>query len=396
MRLKLIEVNNRPSGPFSEWRSKAIKKATCPPLALPIVASLTSPELEVSILDERNEVIDFNIQTDVVGISFKSMAAKRAYEVADRFREKAVKVIMGGVHASLLPEEAIRHADSVVIGEAESVWQTAVNDMKKNKLKPFYSSSEKADLKAVPLPRFHLLKNDKYLYHAIQISRGCSLGCEFCPTRFMFGWEFRLKDISQVVQEVEAVQRIGKKEIFFVDDIFGAGKKGYIIELTKRLKPLRLEYVIISDFKIINDEELLKHLVKSGCKIIGLNVGLPDQDSEKIVKKVQHYGIAVWGYFMFGFENHTEDIFEKTIKFIKETNMRYCTLTVLAPYPNTPLYQQLEREGRILSKDWSLYDQAHVIFKPKLISAEVLENGYRRVLDETEALLKKEGLGGGT
>lgn len=396
MRLKLIEVNNVnniESKPYSEWRSRKDKKAACPSLALPIIASLTDSDIEVSILDEKNEVIDFNMEVNVVGISFKSMTAKRAYEIADKFRAKGVKIIMGGVHASLLPDEAVKHADSVVVGEAENTWQMVIKDIKANRLKRFYSSLEKVDLKTVPLPRFDLLQNDKYLHHAIQSSRGCSLGCEFCPTRFMFGWEFRLKDVSQVVQEIQIVQGIKKKGIFFVDDVFGAGKKDYIIELTKRLKSFMINFSIISDFKVINDVELLESLAGSGCKIISLNIANCTKEEEQVIKKIHSYGIETWGYFMFGFENHDETIFEKCLKFINETNMKYFTLTVLSPYPNTPLYQQFEREGRILSKDWSLYDQAHVVFKPKLMFPEALENGYRRVLDETMPLLEKEVMG---
>ncbi|MFW9971579.1 MAG: DUF4070 domain-containing protein, partial [Candidatus Odinarchaeota archaeon] len=208
-------------------------------------------------------------------------------------------------------------------------------------------------------------------------------------SRFMFGWEFRHKDVSQVVQEVQEVQEIGRKGIFFVDNIFGAGEKNYIIELTKKLKPLRINFIIISDFKIINDEELLKSLTESGCRIISLNIANCTKEEEKIIKEIHRYGIETWGYFMFGSENHDEAIFSEVVRFIEETNMKYLTLTVLAPYPNTPYYQRLEKEGRILSKDWNLYDQTHVVFKPKLMSSEALENGYRWALEETKSFVKK-------
>jgi len=386
MRLKLIEVDNIGTKVYSQWHIGADMKWVCPPLALPIIASLTNSDIKVSILDEKNETIDFNIEADVIGISFKSMTAKRAYEIADKFRRRKIKVITGGVHASLLPDEAIQHADSVVVGEAENVWHRVINDIKTNRLRQFYSSSKKADLKTVPLPRFDLLQNNKYLYHAIQTSRGCSMGCKFCPTRFMFGWEFRLKNISQVVQEVQIVREIERKSIFFVDDIFGAGDRNYIIELTKKLKPLKINFSIISDFKIINDEELLRLLAESGCKIISLNLSDCTEEEARIIKKIHRYGIEMWGYFMFGFESHDENIFEKVVKFINETDMKFFTLTVLTPYPNTPLYQQFEQERRILSKDWSLYDQAHIVFKPRLISAEALKDGYKWALEETKHL----------
>jgi len=389
MRLKLIEVDNVESKPDLEWWRRKDKKTVCPSLALPIIASLTCSDIEIGILDEKNEVIDFNIDVDVIGISFISMTAKRAYEIADKFRAKGVKVIMGGVHASLLPGEAIQHADSVVVGEAETVWHRLINDIKADKLRRFYSSSEKANLKTVPIPRFDLLQNGKYLYHAIQSSRGCSLRCEFCPTRFMFGWEFRLKDVSQVIQEVQRLQEIERKGIFFVDDVFGAGDKNYIIELVERLKPLKVNFSIISDFKIINNKELLKSLGESGCKIVSLNIANCTKEEMKIIKKIHQYGIEIWGYFMFGFENQDETIFGKVVRFIEETNMKYFTLTVLAPYPNTPLYEQLEQEGRILSKDWNLYDQTHVVFKPKLMSSEALENGYRWTLEKAKPFLRK-------
>ncbi|MFW9971578.1 MAG: B12-binding domain-containing radical SAM protein, partial [Candidatus Odinarchaeota archaeon] len=178
MKLKLVEVDNIESAPHSQWRIEGDKRWACPSLALPIIASLTNSDIEMNIIDEKNEVIDFNIDADLIGISFKSMVAKRAYEIADKFRRRKIKVIMGGVHASLLPKEAIQHADSVVIGEAENIWHRLINDFKANKLEQFYSSSKSTDLRTIPSPRFDLLQNDKYLYHAIQASRGCSLGCE--------------------------------------------------------------------------------------------------------------------------------------------------------------------------------------------------------------------------
>lgn len=389
MRLKLIEVDNIGTKLYSQWRIGADMKWVCPPLALPIIASLTNPDIKVGILDEKNEAIDFNIEADVIGISFKSITAKRAYEIADKFRRRNIKVIMGGVHASLLPDEAIQHADSVVVGEAENVWHRVINDIKANRLRQFYSSSKKADLKTVPLPRFDLLQNNKYLHHAIQTSRGCSMGCKFCPTRFMFGWEFRLKNISQVVQEVQTVQEIERKGIFFVDDIFGAGDRNYIIELTERLKPLMINFSIISDFKVINDEELLRLLAESGCKTISLNISNCNREEGEIINKIHRYGVETWGYFMFGFENHDKTIFEKVVRFISETDMKYFTLTVLTPYPSTPLYQQFEQERRVLSKDWSLYDQAHIVFKPRLISPEALKDGYKWALKETKHLRKE-------
>jgi radical SAM superfamily enzyme YgiQ (UPF0313 family) len=229
MRLKLIEVDNIELKPDSEWRSGIDKRWAWPPLCLPIIASLTNPNIEISILDEKNGAIDFNIEADITGISFKLVTAKRAYKIPTRLRRRNMKVIMGDAHASLLPDEVIQHADSVVIGEAEKVWHRLIDGIKANKLRQFYSSSEKVDLKTVPLPRFDLLQNDRYPHHAIQTSRGCSLGCKFCLTGFMFGWKFRLKDVSQVIQEVQAAREIERKGIFFVDDILGAGEKNILL-----------------------------------------------------------------------------------------------------------------------------------------------------------------------
>jgi len=382
MKLYLIEAErDRNSLPTSDWFDKASGKFFCPSLSLPIIASLCSQDINVKIIDEKVEEIDLADLPDAVVINYKTMSSKRAYELALFFKEKKVKVLMGGLHASLMPEEAKKYCDSVVIGEAEPIWPEVVKDLTSDQLKPFYRAARLTDLSTAAAPRIDLLKTDRYLFHSIQSSRGCSLNCDFCPTREMFGGIFRTKPIQKVLEEIRAAISIEKKPIFFTDDIFGAGDGKFTLELLANLRKLNIEFSIISDFLVLN-RKMVAELARSGCWYICLN--LPGTCSKKeagAIKMIQALGIDVWGYFMFGFRFHEKDVFEKAFDFVRDTGMKHVSFTVMAPYPNTNAGRKLESEGRILNRDWSLYDQAHVVFKPEKMTPEELDEGYRWIRD---------------
>lgn len=383
MRIDFIEAERDITGqPTSNWFDRPTGKFLCPSLAPITLAALIPDDIVVRFIDEKTQNIDLDTPPDCVAISYKTMSSGRAYNLADHYRSKDVKVVLGGIHASLLPDEAKAHADTVVVGEAEEIWPQLIADLRSNSLKPFYRQNRLTSLDKLKTPRFDLLKNSGYVCHSIQASRGCCLDCEFCPTREMFGGVFRTKPIANIVSEIEAAIAIEKKYIFFTDDIFGAGDKQFVLELLRRIKRMKIEFVIISDFLVL-DKDILVALARSGCRYMALNLpGTCTPQELKAIRMIQALGIDVAGYFMFGFRIHKKDVFKRVYDFVKKARMFQVSFTVMAPYPNTNAGRRLEAESRILSKDWSLYDQAHVVSVPEQMSAEDLQKGYDWIRQE--------------
>ncbi len=387
MEIHFIEAErDKDKSPTSDWFEETTGAFLCPSLGLLTIASLTPDYIRVKIIDEKIDRVDVDNVPDAVAISFKTMSSLRAYALADAFRQKKTKVILGGLHASLLPEEAKLHCDSVVVGEAEEIWPMVLNDLKSGSLRPFYHMPRLTDLSTLPTPKFGLLDTSHYLCHAIQASRGCSLDCDFCPTREMFGGVFRLKPIARVVNEIKTALAFEKKYIFFTDDIFCAGDERCTLELLKEIKKLKIEFFIVSDFLVLT-KNIVIALAQSGCRYLGLNLpGTCSSEEVKAIKMIQMLGIDVWGYFMFGFKFHEKDVFRKAYDFTQKTKMKHVSFTVMAPYPNTIAGKKLDSQGRILNKDWPLYDQAHIVFKPEKMSHDELEEGFRWIKGQLGSL----------
>jgi len=365
-----------------------VKKYPSMVAAIPIIAGATPKGVDIIIQDENIEEIDFDEKVDIVGITANTSLAPRAYEIADEFRSRDVKTVLGGIHFSMMPYEAIQHADAVVIGEAELIWPEVIEDAKNNGLKKFYSSSEKPDIDVQPLPRYDLLKNDKYNYYNLQTARGCAYNCNFCSVTKYFGRKYRAKSVDRVIEEIEYTQSIEKKLIFMVDDHFAHDRKR-TKELLRKMIPLKQPYTIQARLEIYKDEELLELLHDSMCLsiIVGFE-SINQKNLDKVGKKysvdvykeaidkIQSKGLLILGAFMFGLDEDDEDVFEDTVNFIKESGVGNCFQVILTPLPGTDLYQQFESEGRLLHKDWTLYDTSHVCFKPKKMSVEELQNGF--------------------
>ncbi|MFB0562713.1 MAG: radical SAM protein [Candidatus Lokiarchaeia archaeon] len=368
-------------------------------LALPTIAALTPQDIEVSITDENIEQIDFDKHVDLVGVTCSTWLAPRAYEIADEFRQRGISVVLGGIHPSMLPNEAIEHADAVVIGEAENVWRNLIEDFRENKLQPFYKSSESPELENLPIPRWDLLKNRKYFYHTIQTTRGCPYDCEFCTVNAMFGRKYRYKPVKDTIKEVETLLDIEKKLFFFVDDNF-IGNRKHTKELLRELIPFKIVYFAQVSLNLAKDGELLSMLVESGCRkvIIGfeslVNANLRQMEKDKSYKaeqyaedimNIQSFGIEIQGFFIFGYDFDDETVFEKTIDFINSTNLAVPILSVLTPLPGTRLFRRFDKQGRLLYNNWKKYDGRHVCFKPKLMSPEALQNGYNWAMQQVNS-----------
>jgi len=364
-----------------------------PPLALATVAASTPKYVDVEIIDEAIEPINYNCDADLVGITSLTRFAPHAYEIADRFREAGVTVVMGGMHPSALPEEAIKHSDSVVIGEAEGVWHTLIKDFEKNKLKKFYKNEKFIDLSNVRSPRRELYKKERYLFtHLIQTTRGCPFNCSFCSVTKFFGRTFRTRPVECVRKEIREMKT---RFLGFSDDnIFG--NRVYARKLFSALKYEGVIWMGQSSINIADDPELLHLAARSGCK--GLFIGLesanreslnqmnkgflkPDQFKDSI-SRLHDEGIGVLGAFVLGNDNEDTSIFQKTLEFAKKIKIDLAQFTILTPYPGTAIYNKLIKENRIFNFDWAKYDAGNAVFKPLKLTAEKLKEEVDRMWRE--------------
>ncbi|GAG71059.1 unnamed protein product [marine sediment metagenome] len=362
------------------------KKAPGPHLGLAMVAALTPLEVEVSLTDENVTVIDFQKEIDLVGITALTITAKRAYEIADTFRAKGVKVILGGSHPSALPKEASQHADAVVIGEAEGIWANVIEDFKANKLQRIYSQREQPSLLNLPIPRRDLFADGAYYFrNTISTTRGCPHACSFCSVTSFFGHTYRCRPVEEILKEIETMNY--KKLICFVDDNI-AGKPKFAKELFRALVSYKLKWIAQASVTIARDDELLKLAAASGCMILLIGFETLSQDNlaamgkrvnvvdeyEMVIRKIHSHGIAIHGFFILGLDEDDEYVFERTIRFAQKMQLESAQFAWPVPYPGTALYKSLDKAGRIITKSWSQYESI-VVFEPKLMSREILQKG---------------------
>lgn len=368
------------------------------PLTLTTLASLVPPELdiEVEIIDEGVESFQSpSVMPDLVGISAITGSSHRAYYIADYFRNNGVPVVLGGVHPTLMPEEAIQHSDSVVAGFAEESWPQLLRDFKNGKMKKLYTQSPDMRLEKLPIPRRDLLRRRKsyVTIHTIQATRGCKNLCDFCVVPVAWGQRMYLRPIPEVIKEIEQIEG---KNLLFVD-VSPIEDIGYAKELYRAMIPLRKRWVSPCTMSIADDPELLSTAAKSGCK--GLLLGFESVSQATLkgmrknfnsankykeqVKKLHDNGIAINACFVFGFDTDDKDVFDRTVEFSIKLNLDIPRYTVYTPFPGTPVYKRLKDEGRIIEDNWALYDAQHVVFKPRLMSPEELQEGLHRAWRET-------------
>jgi radical SAM superfamily enzyme YgiQ (UPF0313 family) len=361
-----------------------------PILGLTLLASLFPSTYEVKIVNEVIEEVDFSADVDLVGITGLTCVINRAYAIADRFRERGVKVILGGVHPSLLPEEAKEHADSVFIGEAEGVFDKVLKDFETGELKPFYKNREWSDLKGIPLPRRDLLsKRHKAFFKVIETTRGCPNRCEFCSVPIINGKRYRPRPLEEVDKELSSIIKKKGEYLFLADDNVTA-IKDYALGLFDIFKHHGVRWMGFTTLQIAENEALLKAAQDSGC--VSLFIGFESllqqnldnvskrfvhaKEISNLIKAIQGHRIGIQGAFIFGFDGDDASIFKKTVEFVQKNNIELPTFSVLTPFPGTPLRKRLEEEGRIIDANWSHYDMSHVVFKPQRMSVQELQEGY--------------------
>lgn len=366
-------------------------------LALPTVAALTPEHWEVSIHDARRAPPPFSEKFDLVGITAFTAEAPSAYAIADTFRAQGTPVVMGGVHASASPEEALQHCDAVVIGEAEAVWKELLADLENGALKPRYRAAELVKFEGWPLPRRNLLAaRDYYDFNTIQATRGCPFDCDYCAVSHFFGRGIRCRPVAEVLAEIRTFRG---RRCFFIDDNL-IGRPDYAKELFRALAPLGLRWGAQVSLTLARDEELLALYAAAGGRyaFIGFESLSPQNLAAvnkswnspnayaEAIRRLHRVGIVIVASFIFGLDDDDEGVFERTVDFIMRQRIDAAQFHILTPFPGTRLFAKMEAEGRIVERDWSRYTTNEVIFQPRRMSAEALRAGYRRAWRETYRL----------
>jgi radical SAM superfamily enzyme YgiQ (UPF0313 family) len=365
-----------------------------PPLGLGIVAALTPADWEVELIDENFGPFTFR-DADLVGLTSFTASITRAYEIADVYRKRGIPTVIGGIHASMLPREASKYVDTVVIGEVESVWRKVLGDFEKGKLKKTYRGQIRAET-ALPGARHDLFHPD-YVFGSIQTARGCPMDCEFCSVSAFNGRRYRQRDVESVLDELETIR---SKLVYFVDDnLYGYGKSAS--ERALRLfrgiieRGIKKDWFTQASINFAENDEVLKYAARSGCRMVLLGLEAENAEAledagkhlnlkrfheyEEVFRRIRSHGIAVLGSFIYGMDSDTPAALKRRTEFILNSDVDAVQMSLMTPLPGTRLFAKLRGEGRLLYTnfpgDWVRYDMTEVLFKPRSMEPNDLFNG---------------------
>jgi radical SAM superfamily enzyme YgiQ (UPF0313 family) len=363
-------------------------------MTLPYVAALSPPGVDVTIRDDLYEDVPFEGAWDLVGLTCMSHQASRAYQIADEFRRRKTPVVMGGFHATLAPDEALRHVDSVVIGEAEKVWPGLLEDAAAGRLRPTYRAPALSDMVGLPVPRYDLLDLKRYKIPNLpaQTTRGCPYGCNYCEVTEVYGARFRNRPVDEVLEEVRTLMRLGNRRfVYFVDDIFNAHRK-HAFAVMEGLARLKVHWTCLCTANVGDDEEMLRLMRRSGCLHVNIGMESVSAESLKSVNKKQNHvdryarqfanlrkhGIEFSLNVIFGIDGDTRDVFEATVERLIAYKAPLAFMFVLSPRVGLKIRDELLAQGRIDHSDWSRYMSTEVVFRPRDMTREELEAGFWR------------------
>jgi radical SAM superfamily enzyme YgiQ (UPF0313 family) len=361
-----------------------------PMLGLTQIAASFPETYHVRIIDEAVSPLRGTEDADLVLITSLTATVSRAYKLADTFLKRGIPVVLGGVHATVLPDEASQHATSVVIGEADTVIPQLLADFEKGQLARRYQCEKTPDLDTIPKPAVELLTwRHRLFLSAIQTSRGCPNNCDFCSVPATFGRRLRLKSLETIEDELVAYSRFGFRYLFVVDDNFTANKDR-ALAILDMFRHYQFKWMGFSTLSIAEDDEFLQKLRQSGC--VSLFIGFESLHKQAIYRKNNQYNdshavsaaikkihaahIGIQGSFIFGFDQDTPEVFQEVVDFIQQNHIEVPNVNILTPFPGTELYANMEKEGRILHRKWPLYDMNHVVFEPQGMTAEQLQQGF--------------------
>jgi radical SAM superfamily enzyme YgiQ (UPF0313 family) len=356
-------------------------------MAMALLAGMTPPDVDLRFYDDRLEEIPFDEPTDLVAISVETFTALRAYTIARQFRARGVPVVLGGYHATLVPEEAEQEADAVVIGEAESAWPQVVENARQRRLQPVYRTADRPTLAGRPLRRELFAGKHYQNITLVEFTRGCRFHCDFCSITAFHGGSQNHRPVREVVAEMEAS---GSRRFFLVDDNL-ASRPDLLRDLCRELIPLKVQWVGQVGIHAAGDDSLLELMVASGCR--GVLIGIESLDPGNLqamgkawnggerhyaqaLERFRRHGLAVYGTFLFGYDFDDAATIQRSVDFACQHHLFLAAFNHLTPFPGTPLYQRLSAEGRLLHERWWLDPDGSVgdvVFRPKRMSPEELQ-----------------------
>lgn len=386
-RLKIVLIS--PKGPLYRHRGGIWKKSLrYQPLTLTTLAALVPPDVpsDISLIDEGIADVPLNLEADLIGLTVITGTAVRAYELADHFRRRGIAVVLGGPHVTLIPDDAQSHADAIVVGYAEDTWPQLLRDFAAGTMHSRYNQAPGLEIGGRPFPRRDLLPSEHFLTsNVFEATRGCVHSCEFCVVPVAWGKKPFHKPVAEVMADI---RQHGAQKLIFID-LNLVAHRGYALELFRALIPLRVQWYGLATVLLTEDAELLELCGRSGCR--GLLMGLESispanlrlthktfnspENYGRVVQRLHDHGIALQGCFVFGLDDDEPDVFMKTAEFAVATHIDLPRFAVVTPFPKTALYNRLEAEGRILTKNWELYDAQHVVFQPKHMTVAQLQTG---------------------
>ncbi len=374
-----------------DYEFRLVKYSRFPPLSLLTLAGLTpEDDWEILVRDEHIESSEVDVDVDLVGIQTYISCANRSYELAERWRSRGAKVVLGGLHPTSLPDEAAPHADAIVLGPAETVWADLLDDFNRGKLRKVYRGRSEGSAALAPLPRRDLMNQRGYLIrHTMVTSRGCPHSCDFCYKSSFWGpTYYEQRPMAQIERELETVD---DGLVFFLDDNLLANRR-HARALFQVLRGSGIVWQAAASLDVTRDPGYLEEAYDAGCR--SLFVGFESISAENMrgnnkkvnvmtdyaaaCRRFHEAGIMINGSFVFGFDGDGPDVFERTAEFAIENKILTATFHILTPLPGTRSFQRLEEQGRILHRDWDYYDTDHAVFRPLGMSPEELEAGHKQ------------------
>jgi radical SAM superfamily enzyme YgiQ (UPF0313 family) len=394
-----------------DWRGEPIKQSRLhlPGLTLPMLAAVTPPHVELRLVSETVEDIPFDEHWDLVGVTGMGSGIVRAWQIGDEFRKRGVKVVQGGIAASLAkPEWSLEHADVLVVGEAEETWPQVIADFEAGRLKSLYRMQHRPSIDDLPVPRYELMNARKLgRWRPVQATRGCPFTCSYCSITAFFEQSYRKRPVDQVIRDVRAAKRHGSRYIAFIDDNIGVDFN-YSAELWEALIPENILWISQCSLQISERPDMLKLAQRSGCRLLSFGIESTSAKSLKSVDKewnrperykesvatIRRHGIDVSTEMIIGLDHDDQKVFEETFAFIMDNNISVPRVHILTPVPGTPLYDEMEADGRILSQDFKRFSGGQVVYKPSLLDPDELQKEYWRLYERLfsfAAILKRLG-----